>query len=133
LNHRRKKYLRLWFEPRTAHGTEEWEVKVFVLDNLPQSKPTTANNSAWFLNRCSFLWDNYQIFKFRIMKLIVFQSRVERAQLILNVTVPKLPCGQFHQCFTRKFYVQKSLRQLFLLTCNQRKAAEKTFVQKIWA
>ncbi len=32
-----------------------------------------------------------------------------------------------------KFYVQKSFWQLFLLTCNKRKAAEKMFFQKICA
>jgi hypothetical protein len=40
---------------------------------------------------------------------------------------------QFHQTFTCKFYVQKSFRQLILLTCNKRKAAEKMFVRKIRA
>ena len=39
--------------------------------------------------------------------------------------------SQFHQHFTRKFYVRKSFQQLFLLTCNQRKAAKKASVQKI--
>ncbi len=40
---------------------------------------------------------------------------------------------QFHQHFMYKFFVTTSFWQLFLCTCNQRKAAETTFVQKTHA
>ncbi len=61
--------------------------------------------------------------------------RVRPVKTAINKTRHLYQCFstrcQFHQHFTYKFFVRTSFWQLFLCTCNQRKAAEATFERKI--